>query len=256
MAEKIKCDCGITFEAEEGQTHCNYCGIKLSDIGKEKPDRLAKERKTTLSEAQKKKIEEEEKYRASVRKDLGEKKKGRGCLVLIGLLIVFFILIGAISSGGEKEKPTPTPAPVKQEEAEAMPETATEEAVRSLEYYQKAVTINETVGTLLEEYGKRVGKWPNLTEEDTYFLIGAEVVIGNVYNEAKSLTPPKIMASPHQKWLKSLELYKQAVATGNKGITRLDFDLIKEAIALMEEGTILMNEAAKEIEEITEKLKQ
>lgn len=39
MAEKIKCDCGITFNAEEDQTHCNYCGIKLSDIGKEKPER-------------------------------------------------------------------------------------------------------------------------------------------------------------------------------------------------------------------------
>ena len=36
MAKKIKCDCGITFTAEEGQTHCNYCGKKLSDIGKEK----------------------------------------------------------------------------------------------------------------------------------------------------------------------------------------------------------------------------
>jgi len=34
MAEKIKCNCGITFIPEEGQTHCNYCGIKLTDIGK------------------------------------------------------------------------------------------------------------------------------------------------------------------------------------------------------------------------------
>ena len=48
MAEKIKCDCGITFRSEEGQTHCNYCGIKLSDIGKEKPSYLAKEDKTNM----------------------------------------------------------------------------------------------------------------------------------------------------------------------------------------------------------------
>jgi len=34
MAEKIKCDCGVIFTPEEGQTHCNYCGKKLADIGK------------------------------------------------------------------------------------------------------------------------------------------------------------------------------------------------------------------------------
>jgi hypothetical protein len=105
MAEKIKCDCGVIFTPEEGQTHCNYCGIKLSDIGKKKPARLAKEDETTLSESQKKKIEEEEKYRTGVRKDLGKKKRGKGCLILIGLLIGFFILIAAISGGGKKVGP-------------------------------------------------------------------------------------------------------------------------------------------------------
>ena len=37
MTEKIKCDCGITFIPEEGQTHCSYCGIKISDIDKKSP---------------------------------------------------------------------------------------------------------------------------------------------------------------------------------------------------------------------------
>jgi hypothetical protein len=32
MSEKIKCDCGVIFTPEEGQTHCNYCGIKLIDF--------------------------------------------------------------------------------------------------------------------------------------------------------------------------------------------------------------------------------
>jgi len=95
MAEKIKCDCGITFEVEEGQTHCKYCGIKLSDIGKEKPAYLAKEDKATL----------------------GEKKKGRGCLIAIGLLVGFFILIGLIVSGGEEKKQ------VTEEKPKATPKT-------------------------------------------------------------------------------------------------------------------------------------
>jgi hypothetical protein len=46
MAGKIKCVCGITFTVEQGQTHCNYCGIKLSDIGKEKINYKRESKKT------------------------------------------------------------------------------------------------------------------------------------------------------------------------------------------------------------------
>jgi len=125
MAEKIKCDCGITFEVEEGQTHCNYCGIKLSDIGKEKPAYLAKEDKATL----------------------GEKKKGRGCLIAIGLLIGFFILIAAISSGGEKKKSVPTPTPVKQEEGKPTPTERQEEKVE-----KKEETSEEQIKKLVQKH--------------------------------------------------------------------------------------------------------
>lgn len=103
MAKKIKCDCGVTFEVEEGQTHCKYCGKKLSDIGKKKPV---------------------------------EEKKGRGCLILIGVLIGFFILIGALSSGGEKEKPTATPTPTKtKEEIEAEKQKRQLETEEALDGY-------------------------------------------------------------------------------------------------------------------------
>jgi len=45
VAKKIKCDCGITFRPEEGQTHCNYCGIKISDIGKKNINSKREQRK-------------------------------------------------------------------------------------------------------------------------------------------------------------------------------------------------------------------
>lgn len=50
MAEKIKCDCGITFTPEEGQTHCNYCGIKLTDIGKGNKAEKKKESKNIFTD--------------------------------------------------------------------------------------------------------------------------------------------------------------------------------------------------------------
>lgn len=56
-----------------------------------------------LSEDQKKKIKEEETYRAEVKSDLKNKKNGIGCLVLIG--IFFAIAIGvSVMSMGSSEK--------------------------------------------------------------------------------------------------------------------------------------------------------
>lgn len=237
MAKKIKCDCGITFEVEEGQTHCNYCGAKLSGIGKKKP---------TLSESQKKKIEEEEKYRASVKKDLEEKKKGKGCLIALGLLVGFFILIVAIGSGGEKKQPTPTPTPVKQEEAE--------EAARALEYMQKAIVYNKDLTKYLDTRAEIGEKWPNWTDNDVIRFAAAGIGIENTYDLVKELTPPKTLTSSHQKWLKGLEFYKQAIPIANKGIDNLNADLIKKATALMEEGNRWISEATKEIEEIGKNL--
>ncbi len=74
--------------------------------------------KTALTEADKRRIEEEEKYRARVKEDLSQAPKqkpkghGKGCLTVI---IVFIVLgaIGSIFSSPDKKeetgKPTPTP---------------------------------------------------------------------------------------------------------------------------------------------------
>jgi len=43
---KIRCKCGIVFALEEGQTHCSYCGTKLTNINKKK---LEKKTKTKIT---------------------------------------------------------------------------------------------------------------------------------------------------------------------------------------------------------------
>jgi hypothetical protein len=168
MAEKIKCDCGITFEVEEGQTHCNHCGKKLSDIGKGQ-----------ISESQKKKIEEEE-YRDSVRKDLGKNKKGKGCLIAIGLLIGFFILIAAISGGGKKEKATQPTNPQQQTEADIKKQQQDEEARK-----KQAQEISDSFCTARS---KPYIRYVNLTDFiEMYEKAGETVTLRPVINVKPSL---------------------------------------------------------------------
>ncbi len=45
-----------------------------------------------------------------------KKNKGKGCLIVLGLFIGFFALIGIFSGDGEKGKSTPSPTPIKTEE--------------------------------------------------------------------------------------------------------------------------------------------
>jgi len=147
MAEKIKCDCGVTFEAEKRQTHCRYCGIKLSDIGKKKPV---------------------------------EKKKSKGCLIAIGLLVGFFILIAAISGGGEKEKPTPTPVSV--EEKEEQERRLEEQEKQQAEEQKKQV--EELAATFCEE---RQGEYVY-----DYWICGSCVDLDTVIDMFEVEGPPRI----------------------------------------------------------------
>jgi len=256
MAEKIKCDCGITFEVEEGQTHCNYCGVKLSDIGKEKPARLVKEGKTTLSESQKKKIEEEEKYRASVRKDVEEKKKGRGCLVLIGLVIGFFILIAAISGGGEKKKPAPTPTPAKQEEAETTPKIPLSEVAKCKNYTEKTPPIFTEDAKALFSLSLLLPEFASWTAEDEREVYANIVILEGGYDKLKALIPCEMLASAHQKNLKAHQLLKESMSYLRNGIKTGDANLILKAADLMTEANNWTKEATEEMENLLKKIEQ
>lgn len=85
-----------------------------------------------LSDEQKKKIEEEEAYRAQVR-DNTKKKKGSGCLKLIGLLFFVGIVISAISSaiaprGQDKKTASSSQTPSSQADSKASEEQQKQQA--------------------------------------------------------------------------------------------------------------------------------
>lgn len=212
-----------------------------------------------LSENQKRKIEEEERYRISIRKNLKKNESGKGCLIALGLLIGIFILLSAIGKSGEKKPsstPTPTPISAEQEKTEVTTESVPKEVVEFTEYSQKLIPINSRATEYMDKRAEIATKWPNWTNEDVIEFAATGIGLELVYDEAKKLTPPKIMVSVHQKWLKALELYKRSVPIANEGIDNLDADLIKQSVVLMQEGTEWMNKATKEVEEINKKLNE
>lgn len=220
-----------------------------------------------LSEDQKRKIEGEENYRQEFRRRLLTRypvepeswKKTKGCLIAFGVLIGIFILISAINNSEEKKPSstsTPTPIPAEQEKTEVATEPIPKEVVEFTEYSQKLIPINSRVTEYMTKRAEIASKWPNWANEDVIEFAATGVGLELAYDEAKKLTPPKIMVSVHQKWLKALELYKRSVPIANKGIDNLDADLIKQSVDLMQEGTEWMNKATKEVEEINKKLNE
>lgn len=93
---KIRCNCGIFFIPEEGQTHCDYCGAKISNIDKKKIN-------------PKKKIKNDKAIKEDVPK--------RFLTILLGLAILFSTGLYTRAENMEKEiknkefKSNPTPTP-------------------------------------------------------------------------------------------------------------------------------------------------
>ncbi len=224
-----------------------------------------------LSDKDKNRIEEEEKYRAEVRGNLRavsktekkEKKqekvlwwKPRGKVAKLFVVIVFIIIFFNIISGltdGQNGKPAPTQTPIKVEDNE-KPDSDIIETDKIIAYASSIIAISEQVGEAMFLRSEIVGKWPNWDNEDVIKFAAAGISLENSYSTAKELIPPKIMVSVHQKLLKGLKLYAESVPISNDGIDNLDPALIEKSADMINEGTTWMDEAIKEVEEITENL--
>lgn len=172
--------------------------------------------------------------------------------ILSGILILFIIGIFAVGSGGSS-KPE-SPSVVETEEVKGRSESDLDEIAKITVYAMRTAQISEQVGEAMTIWGEIAGKWPNWTNEDTIKFAAAGISLQNGYSLAKELTPPEIMVSVHQKMLKGLKLYAESVPIANEGIDNINPALIKKSADLIEEGTVWINEATKEVEEITENL--
>lgn len=212
-----------------------------------------------------KKEEEEKEYRDKVRekvdKEEEEKKrkgKGKGCLILIAIFVGLFIIGSLISAfGGGKEKPTPTPTPAQEEKKEKVistPEVKGSELFEIAEYAKEMAEINTAVSEAMSKRSTLAFQWPNWADEDSISFAATGIILEDAYEKTKGLTPPEKMTSVHEKILKALKLYADSVPLANKGIDNLDASLIQKSASLIEEGTKWLNEATRELEAVASEL--
>ncbi|MFC1726906.1 hypothetical protein ACFL0Y_00065 [Patescibacteria group bacterium] len=175
---------------------------------------MIKEDKETLSEEKKNKIEAEEKHRVKVRKDIKKEekkregtKKAKGCLILVGLFLGLFLIIGVFGNDDSKKSDSSklTPTPVKEVEVTATvkPEEKIEE--KTTEAPTPTIKIQQTGASLLpsREEAKDIvkadaeNKW-----EDDYSMVRYEIdeQMESFDWLAKQNTHLDIMKSAMQKW--------------------------------------------------------
>lgn len=175
---------------------------------------------------------------------------------LTGLFIFLAIIFFITRVSGDKKKTTISTTPVKQEKTEVIVTPVSGELANLLEYSMAVGFITKTAGEAFTARADQLEKYPNWTKTDSDLFYMAGNIIETAYESLTKLTPPKILDSVHQKLLKGLGLWKQSVSTTNKGLDNLDKSLLKESVYLMDEGTRWVNEADKELKEITEEMKK
>ncbi|XOB41573.1 MAG: hypothetical protein ACKKMS_02535 [Candidatus Nealsonbacteria bacterium] len=204
------------------------------------------------TEEEKKKIEEEERIRAEARvkaekelKQKEQKKKGIGCLVVLGLIILFVVIISIGGKEDKKAEPTLTEPPAKSEPVPLTPEQKLESA-----YIQSFTAINKNVVEASNSLGNLVGvKSPILwTEEEIMLVAFSTVMLEESYTQAKELEPPEKFEAVHSLFLSGLSKYAEAMPLLRDGIDYSNADKINQSTDLLIEGV-------KFYEQATEKLK-
>lgn len=177
-------------------------------------------------------------------------------LTFLGIIIALPMVIGAFGPPtSEKSKQNEKSTPETKVEETKTTEAAPEKIAGLTEYYQQFMPINTRVSQYLSKRAEILQKYPDLTTNDIVQFAATGIGLELAYDEAIKLTPPEEMASPHQKWIKALSLFKQSVPLTNKGIDNLNADLLNQSADLLRQGAKLLNEATKETEEIAKKFK-
>lgn len=167
------------------------------------------------------------------------KKVLKWVLIILGILF----LIGIVGGSNEKKETEVLEVKeVEQEELQVMPKTVLTEQMEIENWISEFLPINDK---LIEacDYGASLN------------FERAEIIINEAYEESMQMVPPIRLISPHQKWVRSIALSREAIMLAKEGINTGNTTLIEESIRLVEEANSLMTQARIEINEITEELK-
>ncbi len=116
-----------------------------------------------LSEAQKKKIEEEERYRANINKDIKKGKKDIGCLGLIGIFLVICIVVAIGNQIKEKVNTTGSkPQVITEEYKNSLAQTFCDNRSDGKPYYDLQWIVDSINGKTIGDHANYVTKQPIL----------------------------------------------------------------------------------------------
>jgi len=169
---------------------------------------------------------------------------GLSTLIGISLIVVIIAIVTAPAEQPGQVEPAPVP------EAPAPEKTGLTPA--ELSY---AATIGEQVTTVdraLIELGQLMQS-PQYGTEDWILQTASRLAtIWTACNKTMELEPPESMAHIHYKYVQSMKHFDTMTELLAHGIDESDPDLLNEAIAEMETGAQLIDEANKLMEEFTE----
>lgn len=188
-----------------------------------------------LSEQDKARIVAEEQFRAEQRKQLEKKKTSPatwGCLFLI-LFGIFLLIIGVgfgddTNTTDQVAGSSPTVSPAR--------DYATEVVELSEMHAEAALGVGEL---LFEKPSP--SQW---TEAEINVLAFNTVIIEDVYERARKLTPPSNLQEAHDRWIRGLRLTAEAMPLFREGVDTNDAAKLEQAARMINEGTREFSQAS------------
>ena len=126
----------------------------------------------------------------------------------------------------------------------------------TLEYLLATEAISGVVTEAFTTRGELLEQFSYWNNDHVKAFAMSGIVLKQAYSSAKELKPPQTLTSIHNKMLKGFKLYADSVDIANKGIDTSNPELIEEAIALVEEGSVWITRATEELEAIAKKLEE
>jgi hypothetical protein len=124
--------------------------------------------------------------------------------------------------------------------------------IDELVYMEKIIASSRNLSGSMQTFSKMSSEPLKVYTDDDYKMevVVAMAVIQNEYRQTKEMVPPPRFASIHKNYLQALTHYNTAMDNLAYGIDNVDADSINKAVTEMEQGTVLLNQATMQINEL------
>ena len=148
--------------------------------------------------------------------------------------------------------PTPTPAPPPTP-APAPAPAPTPQPTSSEQAYATTIVDHSTkCGKAFNKLSELMAN-PQIGDDEWTLAVAVQLaMIRALYEEAMEIEPPSSMANIHYKYVQAMKHYETATHLIAQGFDELDPDLLEQAVAEIETGAQLINEATKLTREFVE----